>query len=68
MVPLEMLSYALYAERFGWTPQQVDQLTLEQEDWLMPIVNAFDDERERQRRKAEQEADRKRRAEQARGK
>jgi len=61
---MEMFAYAIYAERFHWTPQQVDQLTLEQEDWLMPIISAFDAENERQRKKAEAEAERKRKAKQ----
>lgn len=54
-----MLTYALYAERFGWTPEQVDRLTVEQDDWLMPIAAALDSERARQEKKAIDEAERK---------
>ena len=52
-----MLSYTIYAERWHWTPEQVDNLTLEQDDWLLPIAEAMDKEqeyrREKDRRKAE---------------
>jgi hypothetical protein len=29
----------VYAKQFGWTPQQVDQLTLEQDNYLLPILD-----------------------------
>lgn len=57
-----MLTYALYADRFGWTPEQVDRLTVEQDDWLMPIASALDNERERREKKAMDEAERKAKA------
>lgn len=49
-----MVRYATYAERLGWTPQQVDQLTLEQDAWLMPILGAIDAERAYQQKKADE--------------
>jgi len=54
-----MVRYATYAERLHWTPQQVDQLTLEQDDWLMPILHAIDAERAYKQKKAAEAADRK---------
>lgn len=53
-----MVTYALYAERWGWHPEQVDRLTIQQDDWLMPIARAFDGEKERQRKRAEEKAKR----------
>jgi hypothetical protein len=66
MVPWEMVAYATYAEKFGWTPQQVDQLTIEQDDWIMPILHAVDAEREYKQQKAAEAAERKAKAKQAR--
>lgn len=54
-----MLSYALYAERWHWTPEQVDNLTLEQDDWLLPIADAMDREREYREEKERRKAERK---------
>lgn len=54
-----MLSYALYAERWQWTPEQVDNLTLEQDDWLLPIADAMDRERVYREEKARRKAERK---------
>lgn len=62
-----MLTYALYAERFGWTPEQVDQLTIEQDDWLMPIAAALDNERDRREKKAADDAERKAKAKKNQG-
>ena len=57
-----MVAYAMYAERWGWTPNQVDELTLEQEDWLMPIALALDDEKAYREKKAMEAAERKAKA------
>ena len=57
-----MMAYAMYAERWQWTPSQVDELSLEQDDWLMPIAQAFDAEREYREKKAQEAAERKARA------
>lgn len=57
-----MVAYAIYAERWHWTPSQVDELTIEQDDWLMPIANAFDSERDYRERKAQESAERKAKA------
>jgi hypothetical protein len=54
-----MVAYAMYAERWGWTPSQVDELTLEQEDWLMPIAMALDEEKSYREKKAQEAAERK---------
>ncbi|TVZ01274.1 hypothetical protein EAS64_33895 [Trebonia kvetii] len=53
------MTYVVYAERWGWTPEQVDRLTLDQEDWLMPIALALDGEREYREKKAAEAAERK---------
>ena len=62
-----MVAYATYAEKLHWTPQQVDQLTIEQDDWLMPILNAVDDQRAYNDKKAAEAAERKANAKQDRG-
>ena len=52
-----MVAYATYAEKFHWTPEQVDRLTIGQEDWLLPILTAIEDQRsynEQKRQEAEQ--------------
>lgn len=54
-----MLSYAVYAERWHWTPRQVDELSLEQDDWLIPIAHAMDSEREYRQEKERKAAERK---------
>jgi hypothetical protein len=54
-----MVGYVAYAEKLGWTPQQVDQLTIEQDDWLMPILHAIDEERAYKERKAQEASARK---------
>lgn len=61
-----MVGYAAYAEKLQWTPQQVDQLTVRQDDWLMPILKAMDDEREYRERKASEASQRKDKANRAR--
>lgn len=53
-----MIPYVIYAERWHWTPEQVDSLTLEQDDWLIPIAQAMDDEREYREKKASAAAER----------
>lgn len=35
-----MWTYHWFADNFKWTPQQVDELTLEQSHWLPLITNA----------------------------
>lgn len=57
-----MVAYVTYAEKFGWTPKQVDELTIEQDNWLMPIAHAIDAQREYQQRKAQESAERKAKA------
>lgn len=54
-----MVAYVMYAERWHWTPEQVDNLTLEQEDWFMPIALALDDEKHYREKKAADAAERK---------
>lgn len=62
-----MVGYATYADKLRWTPQQVDQLTCEQDDWLIPILQAFDAEREYQQKKAADAAERKAKTKTSRG-
>lgn len=54
-----------YAERWRWTPSQVDDLTIEQDDWLMPIATAMDKERTYREQKARDSAERKAKAKRA---
>ena len=62
-----MVGYVTYAEKLGWTPQQVDQLTVEQDDWIMPILSAVNAEREYREKKAQEAADRAAKAKRSRG-
>lgn len=57
-----MVAYATYAQKLKWTPQQVDQLTIEQDDWIIPILDAIDEERDYRERKAAEAAERKAKA------
>jgi hypothetical protein len=62
-----MVAYATYAERLGWTPQQVDQLTIQQDDWIIPILDAVNSQRDYNQRKASEAAERKASAKRNRG-
>lgn len=62
-----MVAYATYAQKLNWTPQQVDQLTTEQDDWIMPILGAIDEERAYRERKAAEAQERKDKAKRNRG-
>ena len=62
-----MVAYATYAEKLQWTPQQVDQLTIEQDDWIIPILTAVDEERAYKQRKADEAAERAAKAKRSRG-
>lgn len=53
-----MVGYAAYADKLHWTPQQVDALTIEQDDWLMPVLHAVDEERAYKEKKAQDAAQR----------
>ena len=33
-----LVRYAAYAKAFQWTPQQVGELTIEQDDYLLQLV------------------------------
>lgn len=57
-----MVALVTYAETFGWTPQQVSQLTIEQDDWLMPVMNAINAQREYTQKKAAEAQERKNKA------
>jgi hypothetical protein len=35
--------YAVYARRFNWTPEQVDAMPLEVEQWMLPLMGLFDE-------------------------
>ncbi len=62
-----MVAYATYAERLHWTPQQVDQLTIEQDDWIIPVLDAVNAQREYAQQKAQEAAERKQKAKRNRG-
>jgi hypothetical protein len=40
--PDEQWFYFQMADRFGWTPQQVDELPAEIADWLIAIASTID--------------------------
>jgi hypothetical protein len=42
--------YAVYAVKFGWTPQQVDEIPYEVESWLLPVVGLIDEVAEEKRK------------------
>jgi hypothetical protein len=62
-----MVGYVTYAEKLGWTPQQVDQLTIQQDDWLIPILSAIENERAYQQKKAQEAEERRAKAKRNRG-
>lgn len=62
-----MVAYATYAEKLGWTPQQVDRLTLEQDEWIIPILNAVSEQRSYNEQKAAEAQERKAKAKRVRG-
>jgi hypothetical protein len=43
------LNYAVYARRFGWTPKQVDEIPLDIESWLLPVMAIIDEVEEEKR-------------------
>jgi hypothetical protein len=40
-MPAEMISYRFFAQSYGWTPEQVRSLSLEEFDWLPLVETAF---------------------------
>lgn len=58
-MPWRELRYVIYAERFGWTPGQVNELPLAVEPWVLPISDALNAERERRAEKAREDAQKK---------
>ena len=61
-----MVAYATYAEKFHWTPEQVDRLTTGQEDWILPIITAIEDQRSYNEKKAAEARERQAKAQQSR--
>lgn len=62
-----MVAYSTYAEKFHWTPAQVDQLTTGQEDWILPILNLIEEQRSYNDKKAMEAQERKAEAKRKRG-
>lgn len=62
-----MVAYATYAEKFHWTPGMVNELTLGQEDWIMPVINAIEDQRSYNEKKRAEAEERKANAQRRRG-
>lgn len=62
-----MVAYATYAEKFHWTPEQVDRLTIGQEDWILPILTAIEDQRSYNEKKRIEAEERKADAQRRRG-
>lgn len=62
-----MVAYSTYAEKFHWTPAQVDQLTIGQEDWILPILTAIEEQRSYNETKRQEAEERKAEAKRRRG-
>jgi hypothetical protein len=43
-IPWRELDYVIYAREFGWTPDQVDNLPLAIEPWILPIHGVIEDD------------------------
>jgi hypothetical protein len=41
--PDEEWAYFKFADRFGWTPNQVDDLPANRADWLLAIADTLDE-------------------------
>jgi len=48
-MPLEEFEYVRYADRFGWTPDQVDDLPLTLVPWLLPLHDDLQEVRQAQK-------------------
>jgi hypothetical protein len=59
LIPWDEYRHALYAHRFGWTPEQVDQMPLTDDAWLLPICNAIDAEVDKRNKKDAEKANKK---------
>lgn len=57
MVPHEELAYVLYARAFGWTPDEVDNVPLRLEPYLLPIDAAIGADIKRRSEKAQADAE-----------
>lgn len=44
-----ILTYALYARKYNWTPQQVDEIPLDIEPWMLPVGALLDEIAEEKR-------------------
>ena len=42
MIPWDEYRYVAYAERYQWTPDQVDMLPATVEPWILPIAATLD--------------------------
>jgi hypothetical protein len=62
-----MVAYVTYAEKFGWTPAQVDRLTIAQEDWILPVLNTIEEQRSYNEKKAMEAEERRADAKRKRG-
>jgi len=51
-----MLSYRFFAKTYGWTPDQVDNLTEEAYEWLPKVEQAHARVTEMKQKEAEREA------------
>lgn len=56
-MPWEEYRYVLYAREFGWTPQQVDEIPLIFEPWILPINSAITEAENYRIEKAQKEAE-----------
>lgn len=39
---MQALDYVMYADRFGWTPAEVDAIPLTTEMWLLPVHDVIE--------------------------
>jgi hypothetical protein len=51
-----MLSYRFFAKTYGWTPQQVDELSEDCYEWIPKVEQAHARVTEMKQREAEREA------------
>jgi hypothetical protein len=52
--PDEAWYYYQFADRFGWTPDQVDNLPAVHSDWLLAISNAVEEVKAERAEQADQ--------------
>jgi hypothetical protein len=60
IIPWNEIRYAAFAEKYGWHPRQVDELTIAEEDWILEIAHLMGLERVKREKQAAEVAERRR--------